>query len=139
MSIWRLLPRCPVAELPVRFTPGILRTISEMSLETGVRSRSVWLIFETPSDCLTCASAVTTILSSVTEGISSSLWASAGALMRAIKQMVRFFGLKAGIFTPISITSRNNCITSENYISINAKIIYVNNNSYFYDNNFHIY
>ncbi len=30
ISIWRLLPRLPLALLPVKFTPGILRMMSEI-------------------------------------------------------------------------------------------------------------
>ena len=58
-SIWRLLPRWPVAVLPVRLTPGMVRTSSEISFTTGCFSKSCAEIFDTPSDCCNWRSAVT--------------------------------------------------------------------------------
>jgi hypothetical protein len=81
-SIWRLLPRWPLVELPVRFTPGMARMISEMSLAGGRFAMSSALMTETPGACFSVSSAVPR---TVTSGsFCSACWASADGLAQAI-------------------------------------------------------
>ncbi|CRE31070.1 Uncharacterised protein [Bordetella pertussis] len=58
MSTWRLLPRAPLALLPVRLTPGSRRIRSDRSLVGGRRAISSAVMTETPSDSLISSSAV---------------------------------------------------------------------------------
>ena len=53
ISIWRLFPRCPVDELPVKFTPGMVRNTSDISFVAERFSKSFAVTREEPSDCFT--------------------------------------------------------------------------------------
>ncbi|MNY51883.1 hypothetical protein D3C86_1875130 [compost metagenome] len=64
MSIWRLLPRWPLVEFPVRFTPGMVRMISATSRAGGFLRISSAVMVETPGACRFCSAAVITMVSS---------------------------------------------------------------------------
>ncbi len=71
ISIWRLLPRWPLVELPVRLTPGMVRMISETSRAGGRLRISSAVMVETPGACRFCSAAVTTMVSSAALFLSS--------------------------------------------------------------------
>ena len=64
ISIWRLLPRWPLVELPVRLTPGMVRISSLMSRAGGRFLISSAVMVDTPGACRFCRAAVTTMVSS---------------------------------------------------------------------------
>src|SRR5471032_459359 len=63
ISIWRLLPRWPLVELPVRLTPGMVRMSSLISRAGGRFLISSAVMVETPGACRFCWAAVTMMVS----------------------------------------------------------------------------
>ena len=89
MSIWRLLPRSPEAVLPVKLTPGMVRTMSERSFTAGRCSKSCAVILDTPSDCCSWRSAVTYTVGNVPPSCGAVSSARANAPARASGKMPR--------------------------------------------------
>ncbi len=94
ISIWRLFPRWPLVELPVRLTPGMVRIISAISRAGGCFFISSAVMVDTPGACNVCSAAVTIMVSSwrVSEGllsITGSWVASAATAPAEMREAVK--------------------------------------------------